>query len=158
MDLLDLMDAIKGHAATAAVTAGGATFTDVAVGFPPAKGRCIRVFYGGEREPERFEDDETLNSTLVAQAIHVRGWWPTASTGTSEQRVIEGQMAAFVKALRTALLADQDLGGKAQDGLKVGHAVCDQVNLGGRVGVVGTQYSVVDIEITVDYDEFPQSR
>ena len=80
MDLLDLMDAVQVHA-LAAATGLDPTFTDVQVGFPPAKGRCIRIFYGGERQPERFEDDETLTSQLVSQGVVVRGYWPTASTG-----------------------------------------------------------------------------
>lgn len=153
MTLLDLMDAIQVHAAAAAVTAGGATFTDVQVGFAPtAKGRCVRVFYGGEREPERFTSDETLTSKLVAQAINVRGYWPTASTAAKEQRAVEGQMAVFTSSLRTRLLGDSDLGAHAQDGLKMHLAVPDQVV------VAGNSYSAIDTEIVVDYDEFTVTR
>lgn len=147
MVLLDLMDAIKVHAL--AVTTGiDSDFTDTQVGFPPAKGRSVRIFYAGERDPERFESSETLTSKLVAQGIGVRGYWPVASTSPSEQRIIEGQMAAFAKQLRIRLLGDSRLTGKAQDGLKMHLAAADQVSIS------GTQYAVVDIEIVVDYDEF----
>jgi len=146
--LLDLMDAIAVHALAAAAAAGGATFTDVAVGFPVGKGRCVRVFYAGERQPERFDSDETLTSKLVSQGIGVRGYWPTASTATKEQRAIEGQMAVLVKELRTRVLGDSRLAGKAKDGLKMHLAAADQVS------IAGTQYAVVDIEIVVDYDEY----
>lgn len=152
MDLLELMDAVAVHAKAAAITAGGATLSDVAVGYPAGKGRCVRIFYGGEREPERFTMDESLASLLVSQAIVVRGYWPTASTSTKEQRIIEGQMGTFVKSFRTRLLTDQDLGGKAADGLKMHTAQAGQVVIG------TTQYAIVDIEIVVDYDEFTQTR
>lgn len=147
MILLDLLDAVQVHAAAAAVTAGGATFTDVAVGYPVGKGRCVRIFYGGERDPEHF-GDRVLDANLVGQAIVVRGWWPTASTSTKEQRNIEGQMGSFVKSLRTRILGDSQLGGKCTD-LVMGTGQAGQVMVG------TTQYAITDIEIVVDYDETP---
>lgn len=147
MTLLDLMDAIAVHATAAASTAGGATFYDVAVGFPVSKGRCVRVFYGGERETERFGDGTTIASVLVGQAIIVRAYWPIAETASKKHRAIEGEMAVFVKSLRTRLLGDYQLGGKAQDGLRMHLAVTDQVT------IARTDYAVADIEIVVDYDE-----
>jgi hypothetical protein len=146
--LLDLMDAIQVHATAAAVAAGGATRYDVAVGFPVSKGTCVRIFYGGERETARFNGDETLNSQLVGQGIVVRGYWPVAVTAVNRQRLIEGEMAVFVKELRTRVLGDFTLGGKAQDALKMHLAATDQVM------IANTQYAVVDIEIVVDYDEY----
>jgi hypothetical protein len=147
MTLLDLMDAIAVHAVAAAATAGGATLTDVQVGFPVSKGRCIRIFYGGERGPEEFASDKTLNSKLISQAIVVRGYWPTASTATKEHRAIEGQMASFVQSLRARILGDSQLGGKSID-LSMHPATTDQVVIS------TTQYAVVDIEIVVDADEY----
>jgi hypothetical protein len=144
--LLELMDALQVHAAAAAVTAGGATFTDVAVGFPPAKGRCVRIFYGGERDPERLGTNKVLNASEIAQAITVRGYWPTASTATKEQRAIEGQMGAFVKDFRARVLGDSQLGGKSSD-LAMHLAGADQIVIS------TTQYAVVDLEIVVDYDD-----
>lgn len=149
MTLLDLMDAIQVHAAAAAAAAyvTGSKAYDVAVGFPASKGRCVRIYYGGERETERFPDDETLNSQLVAQAINVVGYWPTPSAAPKEHRLIEGEMAAFVKDLRTRINGDYTLGGKAADGLRMGLTTTDQIVL------AQTQYAVCQTEIVVDYDE-----
>lgn len=147
MDALDLLDAIQVHAAAAAITAGGSKFVDVAVGFPAAKGRCVRVFYAGEREVEHFESDKTLNSQLVAQAFVVRGYWPLSETDKVRQRVIEGEMAGFVKSLRTRILGDSQLGGEGAD-LNMGPAQSEQVVVG------STKYAITDNEIVVDYDEF----
>lgn len=141
------MDAIQVHAAAAAVTAGGAKFYDVAVGFPAAKGRCVRIFYGGEREVEHFTDKRTLNSKLIGQAIIVRGYWPLSDTGTNRHRVQEGEMAVFVKSLRTRILGDSQLGGASVD-LNMGLAQCDQAVL------ASTKYSITDTEIVVDFDEY----
>lgn len=147
MTLLDLMDAIQVHAAAAAVTAAGATFYDVAVGYPAAKGKCVRIFYGGERDPEHF-GNRVLDANLVAQAIMVRGYWPLPETATKRQRAMEGEMATFVKSLRTRILGDSQLGGLATD-LVMGLASAEQVL------IAGTKYAIVDLEIVVDYDETP---
>jgi hypothetical protein len=151
VDLLDLMDAIQVHAAAAAVTAGGAKFYDVAVGFPAARGKCVRIFYGGEREPERMGGELTLTSQMVAQAINVRGYWPVSETAAKNHRVIEGEMAAFVKSLRTRILGDSQLGGEGVD-LAMHLAVTDQVL------VTGIQYAVVDMEIVCDFDEHTRDK
>lgn len=148
MDVLDLMDALQVHAAAAAVTAGGATFNDVAVGYPAARGRCVRIFYGGEREVEHFEDDKVLNAQLMAQAIIVRGYWPIPDAAAKRHRVMEGEIAAFVKSFRTRVLADTQLGGEAVD-LNMGPALCEQAV------IAQTKYALADIEIVVDYDEYP---
>lgn len=141
------MDAIAVHAAAAAVACADATFYDVHVGFPVAKGRCVRIFYGGERETAHMPFEATLTSNLVAQAIVVRGYWPVAVTAVDRQRSIEGQMAFFVKELRTRVLGDSDLGGKSVD-LAMTLATTQQVMIS------NTQYAVVDIEIIVDFDEY----
>jgi hypothetical protein len=148
MTLLDLMDALQVHAAAAAVTAGGATFTDVAVGFPAAKGRCVRVFYGGERSPDRMgPDSETLNSEMVGQAVIVRGYWPIPETATKRQRVQEGEIGTFVKSFRTRVNGDKQLGGGATD-LTLSLAVVEQVV------VSGTKYTMADLEAVIDFDEY----
>lgn len=145
MTLLDLMDAVQVHAAAAAVTAGGATFSDVAVGFPAAGGRRVRIFYGGERDPAHF-GNRVLDANLVAQAIMVRGYWPLAETAAKRQRAMEGEMAVFIKSLRTRILGDSQLGGNAVD-LVMSPAVTEQVM------VAGTKYAIVDLELVVDFDE-----
>lgn len=146
MNLLTLMDAVQVHAAAAAVTAGGATFYDVAVGFPAAKGRCVRIFYGGERVPQHFSDDRTLNSKLLAHAIIVRGYWPLSETAVKRQRAMEGEIAAFAQSLRSRILGDSQLGGASVD-LNMTPAQCEQVV------IAGTKYAILDTELVIEYDE-----
>ena len=147
MSLLSIMDAIAVHAAAAAITAGGTSFTDVAVGFPASKGRCVRIFYGGERPVMHFFEGRTLNSRLMAQAIIVRAYWPLSETATKRQRVMEGEMGSFIDSLRTRILGDSQLGSAGSD-LEMSPAAADQ-------GVVsGVAYSYVDTEIVVDYNEY----
>lgn len=146
MDLLTVMDAIQVHAAAAAVTAAGATFSDVAVGYPAGKGRCVRIFYGGEAELEHFSGDRVLNGKLVGQAVIVRGYWPLPETATKRQRVMEGEIGAFVKSLRTRILGDSQLGGACTD-LAMGLAQCEQAV------IARTKYAIVDATIVIEYDE-----
>lgn len=141
------MDALQVHAAAAAIAAGGAAFTDVAVGFEVAKGRSVRIFYAGERDMEQFTD-RVLDAGLVGQGFIVRGAWPNADTGTNTQRTTEIEIAAFVKDFRTRVLADSQLGGEAKD-LTLGLAQVEQVVLG------GDKYTVADMEAVMSYDEFP---
>lgn len=147
MELLDLMDALQVHAADAAEDAGGATFTDVAVGFPAAKGRCVRIFYGGERAPEHFAEGKTLNSQLLAQVIVIRAYWPVSESATKRSRVMEAEMAAFIKSFRSRVLVDSQLGGEAAD-LNLSPAVVDQALISNQL------YAIADMEAVVDYDEF----
>lgn len=149
MDVLDLLDRVQVHALAAATAAGGATFTDVQVGFPAAKGRCVRIFYGGEREPEHFDGDP-LDSRLMGQAVVVRGYWPTPETAAKRSRVIEAEMAVFVKQLRTRVLADADLGGESKD-LEMAPSIASQTV------IAKTQYAITDTEIVVDFDEYPKA-
>ena len=148
MDVLDLMDALQVHAAAAAVTAGGVTFSDVAVGFPAARGRCVRIFYGGEREVEHFTEQKVLNAQLMAEAVIVRGYWPLSETAKKRQRIMEQEIAVFVKDFRTRVLADSQLGGEAVD-LNLNPAVCEQVIY------ARTKYAVVDLEAVCDFSEYP---
>ena len=149
MTLLAKMDALQVHAAAAANAAdtADAKFYDVAVGFPAAKGRCVRIFYGGEREPEHFNDAKTLNSRLIGQAIIVRGYWPLEETATKRQRAMEGEMAVFVKEFRTRVLLDSQLGGASSD-LNISLAQCEQSV------IANTKYALVDMEVITDYDEY----
>ena len=147
MELIDLMDAIAVHALAAADTAGGADFHDVAVGFPAGRGRCVRIFYDGERLPEHFLEGTTLNSRLMAESIHIRGYWPSPETSSKRQRIIEHEMATFVKSLRTRILGDSQLGGGAAD-LNLSPALVNQVT------VANSRYVTVDLEAVVDYSEY----
>ena len=150
MTLLAKMDALQVHAAAAAIAAAGATFYDVAVGFPAAKGKCVRIFYGGESEPPHFPDNRVLDAVLIGQKIITRGYWPLSETATKRQRAMEGEMAVFVSEYRTRVLGDSQLGGETTD-LDMGLAQCEQAV------IANTKYALVDIEIGVDFDEFPEA-
>jgi hypothetical protein len=141
------MDALQVHALAAANTAGGATFYDVAVRFPEARGRCVCIFYGGEREAPHFPDGQTLNSRLTADAIGVRAYWPVSEYASKRTRVLEGEIAAFVKSFRTRVEGDRQLGGEGTD-LRMGLATVDQLLL------AGAKYAVADLEILCEYNEF----
>lgn len=140
------MDALQVHALAAAATAN-TKFTDVRVGFPAAKGKCVRIFYGGERVPEHFPDDRTLNSKLMAEAVVIRAYWPNADTGTNRQRETEIEMAVFVKDFRTRVLGDSQLGGEAVD-LNLSPAAVEQVVIG------DTKYVIAELEAVSDYTEY----
>jgi hypothetical protein len=146
MSLLDIMDAIQVHAASAAVTAGGSKFTDVQVGFPANRGRCVRIFYAGEREPEHFFP-KTLNSALMAQAIMVRAYWPLSESAPKRHRAMEGEMGSFVDSFRTRILGDSQLGVYGKD-LNMSPASATQTQID------GTNYAIIDLEIVVDYSEY----
>jgi hypothetical protein len=145
------MDALQVHALAAAseVDATG-TFYDVAVGFDAAKGRTIRIFYDGEREAQHVLSNRTLNSVLIGQAVHVRGRWPLPESATKRQRVMEGEMATWVKSFRTRVLGDSQLGGEAVD------LLMEPADVGIEV-TSDTRYAVVDIEIVCDWDEYTLS-
>lgn len=145
-DLLTRMDAIQVHAAAAAAAANS-KFVDVAVGFGAAKGRCVRIFYGGEREAEHFPESRTLNSQIVGQAIVVRGYWPRSDTNVRQQRLMEGEMGTFSKELRTRILGDSQLGGESVD-------LVMHMTRAEEVVLVSTRYAVTDTEIVVDFDEY----
>lgn len=147
MDLLDLMDGLQVHA-LAAAQGISTSFKDVAVGFPAARGRCVRIFYAGEREVEHFDGNErTLNSRLIAQAVGIRAMWPTPQTATKEARRLEGEMGAWTKSFRTRVLGDSQLGAEAAD-LNLSLAAVSQVVS------ADTQYAVVELEAVMDFDEF----
>lgn len=153
MVVLQLLDAIAVHALAAAQAAyvTGPKAYDVKVGFRASKGRCVRIYYGGERDAAYF-GEYSLTSTLIGQSIHVTGYWPTPSTASTDQRLIEGEMATFVKEMRTRIHGDSDIGTKAVDLIFLPASV-DQLVLPD-----GTQTAVVDIEIGVDFDEYTRTR
>lgn len=151
MTLLAKLDAIAVHAKAAAIAAGGATFYDAQVGFPASKGPNVRVFYGGEADSPHFPEDLTLTSQIVGQRIIVRGYWPLSETATKRHRAIEGEMATFIKELRTRVLGDSDLGGESTD-LVMLHSTTEQI-------VVATiAYAITNTEILTDFDEYTRAK
>lgn len=110
MAFLDALDAINVHAAAAAIAAGGTAFTDVKVGLPVAKGRCVRVYSGGD-VPSAYFGPGSLNSQHVARLVTIEALWPLPETAAGEHRRIQGQMGDFAHEFRGRVLLDYQLGG-----------------------------------------------
>lgn len=145
MSLATQLTAIETHAITV-----GATFTppltDVCVGLPVPRGRCVRVYWDGEAEPVRMPGRFTLMSELVADRVVVRGFWPIASADEAAHRGRVLEMAALAHGMRTAIDMDQDLA-DGLDAIDVEHAEPDIVQIGGAL------FAVVDIPVTLSYRE-----
>lgn len=147
MGYQDQRNAILTHAQTAAATVD-ATFTDVAIGAPfPVGNRCVRLFWTGEAEPEHIPG-RVLNGRLIAPTCGLVAFWAVRSLGTGALKLIDDEMAAFVHNLRTAVLADSQLGGKSTD-LEMGMAEPD------IIVIEGTRWATVEIPFIFDYIEYP---
>lgn len=147
MAYTDQRDALLAHAVTAAA-AVDAQWKDVLVGAPIPRGnRCVRIFWTGEAEPEHI-GNRVLNGTLVAPTCALIAFWSMSTMDEVAYRVLDGEMATFVHTLRTAVLADSQLGGQATD-LEMGYAEPDFLTIG------GARWAVVEIPFTFDYLEYP---
>jgi hypothetical protein len=151
VDVRDVMDVIATHS-VAAAAAVDSKFVDVAVGFTAAKGKCIRIYYGGEVEPARMGADKVLNASLVGERIVIDALWPIASSGHADQRTLIGQMYLLKHELRTRILGDSQLGGDTTD-LAIEPATIDEVIFGGLRGT-GQHYLQLRMEVHCDYTEY----
>lgn len=142
MSFTGCIDAIAVHAAAAAITAGGANFTDVKVRFPQARGRSVSVFYGGERESVYF-GDTVLSAQEIAQVVMVRAMWPLPETGAVQLRAVELEMATFADSFRTRINGDFQLGGNCTALKMLPAPAATEV-------VSQTKYAVLDFEIGLD--------
>lgn len=149
MDLPDVMDAIQVHAAAAAA-AVDASFRDVAVGHPTPRGRCVRIFYGGEREPTKMPFRRSLDSRLVAESVMVRAFWPVSDYSAKQGKALMAEMWGFKDELRTRVLGDSQLGGESID-LEMQMAEADDVL------IAGDKYAIEDIEFVIDAGEYTRS-
>lgn len=146
MNFMDVMDALETHAKAAAV-AVDAAFTDVSIGFPAPRGRSARLFYGGEREPEKMGAGSTLNSKLIAEAIELEAYWPIADYGTKKGRALAKEMQSIVHELRTRTLGDSQLDNKSSD-------LSMHLAEPGRIEYGGATYAVIGVEWVIDYSEY----
>lgn len=141
-------DAILAHAVTAAASIDS-TWKDVQVGAPIPKGnRCVRIFWTGEAEPEHMGGNRTLGSRLIAPTCGLVAFWSMSTMDESAVKAIDDEMATFVHALRTAILADSQLGGTATD-LEMGMAEPDFIVIN------GARWATVEVPFTLDYLEYP---
>lgn len=149
MAYADQLAAVKAHAAAA-----GAAITpkilDVAIGVTPLTSRCVRIFYGGEEEPERMGAGLTLTSQLIGERIVLAAYIALSNLSEQELEAVESELYAFKHELRTRILADSQLGGQSTD-LVMSLAEPDHVMVG------NTRYRTLETEITTEYVEYPIS-
>lgn len=141
-------DAVLAHAVAVAAAIDPA-FTDVEIGPPvPAGNRCVRLFWAGEAEPEHMGAERTLTSRMVSPALALVAFWTMRTTAPGTYRAIDDEMAAFVHGLRTAILADSQLGGQSTD-LEMDLADPAFVVIG------NVRYASLSVGFTFDYLEYP---
>lgn len=146
IDLPTAFGAIKTHA-IAAAAAVDTKWVDVDVTAPLPRGRCVRIFYAGEGEPVHYESRDTLSSRLVAQVAIARAFLPIADYAKDRRRNLMYDMAAFVRGLRSRLMADQTLGG-AVTSLHIPDTQVDDILYG------SVHYAISDTQVLLEYDEF----
>ena len=141
-----VLAALKAHA----VAAGGALdvpILDVAVAHPAPKGRCIRIFYVGETEPEHMGGNRTLNSQIIGERIGIIAWFPVSDLSETATEAIEAELYDLKHELRTRILGDSQLGGMSTD-LELLQFDTDFV-LAGNV-----RYRTLEAEVVTDYAEY----
>lgn len=149
MGYVDQRDQVLVHAKAAALAADP-KWTDVAVGLPVFKGhsRGVRLFYGGEQEPEHLGTSQTIDGSVqVAQRVQVTAFWNISSLNDATAKAIEDQAATFVHELRSRLVSHYALSGKA-DSLRLEWALPD------FVVEAGARFLVIDTVAIVDYTEY----
>lgn len=150
MSYANVKAALVTHAAAA-----GATLTppllDVKAAFPLPKGRCVRIYYGGEQEPVRMGGTLTLNSELVGKVTMIAAFWPLTSLDETLAQAIDTEAEAFGHALRTAVDGDTSLGAEG-DNTTLGYAEPDVVVSG------NTRFLAVMWRAVTDYVEYAIAR
>ena len=148
MDLPDVLDAIQVHC-LAAGNALASPIKDVAVGWPVPRGRCIRIFWGGETKPARMgEHPRSQVGEMVSERVVIRAFWPLSDYGETKARTLIGEMWDLKHEIRTRLLGDSQLGGLTTD-FEMGYAGADDVVIGGAA------FTFIDIECITDYHDYP---
>jgi hypothetical protein len=150
MSYADVKDRLVVHVQTA-----GAALTppleDVQAAFPLPKGRCARIYYGGETDPRRMGGRYTQNSEMVGKVTMIAAFWPITALDEEQARIIDAEAEAFGHALRTAVDTDSDLAG-AGDNTTLGDATPD-------IFIVGTtRFLGVVWEAVTDYAEYALSK
>lgn len=135
---------------THAQAAGGAVspaITDVVVAYPAPRGRCIRIFYGGETEPVRMGEQRVLNEEMVGEQIVVVAFWPLNNLSEDQAAGIEVEAYDLKHQLRTRILGDSQLGGMSTD-LELGYAEPGFANL------AGIPYRTLEMIVTTDFTSY----
>lgn len=100
------------EAAAAALTD---PITDVQVGLPMPRDRCVRIYWAGEVAPPHFPNRRSLNGWLVGQQVEVTAYWPVSDAEETEAAARITDMATFVDEIRKRVQLDSQLGGEATD-------------------------------------------
>lgn len=147
-DFDDWTSALK----TIAIAAGASlspTITDVAVGMPVPRGRCIRVSWAGEViPPPNFAMDLAISGKqIVGYRFLITGFWPVPDFAEEAAANRQDECVDFASAIRTGILADRSLGGKAS-GVLVEEARFEFPSIGGGL------YATVDCPVIVGHIEY----
>lgn len=128
------------HCITAA-NAVAPVIDDVQVAFPVPRGRCVRIFWTAEQDPELIPD--TLTEDSIAEVLHVSAFWPLSNLSETDAADYATQVYAFKHALRTAIDADTKLNGQAKNAkLENAELTYSQI--------AGAEYLVLDAEIVIE--------
>lgn len=120
-----------------AQTAGAAVtpaYTDIEIGAPMPRSRCIRVWWTGEFIPAPQMNDQrySLSTEFVGHGFAVAVFEPMSDLSEISAENRMGAMGAFVDALRGAIDADRTLGGKSVS-VEPEETPVDYANLGGTL-------------------------
>ena len=135
------------HARTASATLTR-PLEDVQAGLSLPKGRCVRVYYGGETDPLRMGGRYTLNSEMVAKVTMIAAFWPLTALDEEQAALVDAEAEAFSHAFRTAVDADTDLNGEV-DNTTLEDGQPDVIVVG------NTRYLMIDWRAVTDYVEYP---
>jgi hypothetical protein len=135
--------------------AAGLTLTDpildVQAALPIPKGRCIRVYYGGETEPARIGlgggHVYTLNSEVVGEVTFIAAFLPISLNDEELTSVVDADLYTLKHEIRTRLLGDSQLGGASTD-LELDYVTPDVVTIG------NTRYLVGIWRVVSDFSEY----
>lgn len=150
MAYADSLARLKTHATTAA-TGLSNPIKDVAIAFPAPRGRCIRLFYGGETESEQLGTDSTLISETIGHQTVVMGFWPLSNLSETQAAVIEAEIAAWVHAFRTAVLGDIGLNATT-------HSLDVELAEPGFADLAGAPWRTVEVRVNTEYTEYTVTR
>jgi hypothetical protein len=141
-------DALLVHAKAAAL-ATSPTWTNVAVGMPALKdSRGCRLFYGGEGEAPQMPFQGAIDgSVLIGERVALIAWWALSNLSSGALAAVDDEMFKFKHELRTRVIDDQTLGGKAI-GIVMDYAEPDVVTVG------GTRFALMGAEFVVSYTEY----
>lgn len=150
----DWMDEVTSRATTAG-QAVDPKYTDVAIGAPVPRGRCVRIWWAGEVIPApQMGSRYSLSTEIVGHQIVATVFEPMSDSSEQATENLMGTMADFVSALRDAIDADRTLGGKSVS-IEPEPTPCEFVQIGGTLYAFASMVMPVgNIEYDVN-DEVP---